>query len=113
MTVFNNLAKFMVQNNVFSFFAGTVIGFASSNVIKSFKTNMVDFYLFKLFKLPDNNIIIFITSIFEFIFIIYILYIVYKNVFKTLIDKYQQKNELEQQWKDDLLLNIKNINNKL
>lgn len=111
--ILDNLGQFTVQNNVFSFFMGTVIGFASSNFIKSFKTNIIDFYLFKLFKVPDSNIISFITSILEFILIIYVLYVVYVNIFKTIIDKYQKQQEDQTQWRKDVLDNLKELNNKL
>ena len=111
--ILDNLGEFTVQNNIFSFFMGTIIGFTTSNLIKSFKTNILDYYLFKLFKVPDSNLIVFATSIFEFILILYLLYIIYINIFKTLVDKYQKKQDEQNQWRKDLLENIKQINSKL
>ena len=113
LSVLDSLGEFTVQNNVFSFFFGAVIGFSSSNLIKSFKTNILDYYLFKLFKVPDSNIIIFITSIFEFILMLYLLYLLYISIFKVLIDKYQKQQGDQVQWRKDLLDNIKQINAKL
>jgi large-conductance mechanosensitive channel len=111
--VLDSLGQFTVQNNIFSFFMGTVIGFTSSNLIKSFKVNMLDYYLFKLFKVPNSNIIIFITSIFEFLLILYLLYLVYIYLFKSIIEKYTKQQEDQVSWRKDLLDNIKEINAKL
>lgn len=111
--VLDNLGEFTVQNNIFSFLIGTVIGFTSSNLIKSFKTNILDFYLLKLFKLPESNLIVFATSIFEFLLILYVLYIVYIHIFKTLVDKYKKQQEDESVWRNELLNNIKQLNAKM
>ena len=111
--VLDNLGEFTVQNNVFSFFIGTVIGFTSANLITSFKKNILDFYLLKLFKLPESNLIVFGTSIFEFLLILFILYLVYINIFKSLIQKYQKQQEDESEWRKELLDNIKQLNAKI
>ncbi len=117
---FNDFANFAVENNVFSFFMGTVIGFASGNVIRSFKTNIVDFYLLKLFKLPESNIITFLTTLIEYFLIIYALFILYNVVFKPVIDKQreqQRKTTLRQEetikWEQELLDTLNRINEKL
>lgn len=117
---FNDFAKFAVENNVFSFFMGTVIGFASGNVIRSFKNNIVDFYILKLFNLPESNIITFLTTLIEYFLIIYALFILYNVVFKPVIDKQRElqrqavaRQEETIKWEQQLLTTLDNINNKL
>lgn len=117
---FNDFAKFAVENNVFSFFMGTVIGFASGNVIRSFKNNIVDFYILKLFNLPESNIITFLTTLIEYFLIIYALFILYNVVFKPVIDKQREqqrqvtvRQEETIRWEQQLLTTLNNINTKL
>ncbi len=89
----NDLGQFIIDNNVLTIIIATSIGFSFSNVIKSFKTNIIDYHIINFFKLQNSNshIIIFLTSILEFLFILIILYNLYLFVFKKLIDKYKKE----------------------
>ena len=92
MELFNNLGQFVIDNNVLSLIIAATIGFAFSNVIKSFKINIIDYHIISFFHLnnSNSNIIIFITSILEFLFILLIIYNIYKYFFIKIINKYQR-----------------------
>ena len=108
----DNIGQFTVENNIFSFFIGTIIGFTASNIIKSFKTNILDYYLFKVFNAPNNNLIIFGTSILEALFILFILYLIYDNLFKKIINKYKIQQENQTKINIEILDTLKQINSK-
>ena len=110
----DNILRFIAENGILTFFLGTVIGFAASNVIKSFKTNIIDYYLIKLFNVNTNNsnLIVFSTSLLEFIIIIYLLYLLYTKVFKNIFDKTSTNKQNEQIWKDKILANLIQLNEK-
>jgi len=107
----NDILKFAVENNIFSFFIGTTIGFAASNLIKAFKTNIIDYYLLQIFNInqSNSNLILFITSIFEFLLIIYFVYLLYKFILKNILDKYKKSQDADIEWKNELLLTLQSI----
>jgi large-conductance mechanosensitive channel len=107
----NDISKFAVENNIFSFFIGTTIGFAASNLIKAFKTNIIDYYLLQIFNInqSNSNLILFITSIFEFLLIIYCIYLLYTFILKKILDKYKKSQDADIEWKKELLSTLQSI----
>lgn len=87
----DNLGQFIIDNNILSLIIATTIGFAISNVMKSFKINIIDYHVINFFHLgrSSSNIIIFMTTVLEFLFILLIIYNIYKLFFIKIIDKYQ------------------------
>ena len=109
----NNLSTFVVNNNVLTFMMGTMIGFGATNVIKSFKTNIIDFFMEKYIGVKtDSNISLFFTSIFEFMFILFVLYLLYTKVFNKMIEKNQLSKKKEQEWRDEVIITLNKIANK-
>ena len=45
ISMFNNLGQFIVDNNVLTLIIATTIGFSFSNVVKSFKSNIIDYHI--------------------------------------------------------------------
>ena len=86
-----NLGRFVVDNGILSLIIGATVGFAFSNVIRSFKINIMDYYIINTLHLghSSSNIIIFITTICEFFFILLVIYNIYKLFFINIIKKYQ------------------------
>ncbi len=110
MSVFS---KFMIQSGSFSFIIGTTIGFGATNIVKAFKTQILDNYVFKSFNLKDNGLINFTSTIMEFIILVYMLYLLYNYLFPDIYKLSVQKSEDEKQWKNGVLTALNDINKKL
>ena len=87
----NDLGQFIIDNNILSLMIATTVGFAFSNVVKSFKTNIIDYHIINLLHLgkSNSNLVIFLTTILEFLFMLLIIYNIYKFLFIKIINKYQ------------------------
>ena len=108
----NDLGQFIIDNNILSLIIATTIGFAFSNVIKSFKTNIIDYHIIKFFHLgnSNSNLVIFITTIFEFFFILLIIYNIYKLFFIKIINSYQNNITNESIQQDAIVESLVNLN---
>ena len=71
--ILDNFIDFMYEQNMVGFFIGTFAGIVSTNLILSFKQNILDNILTKIFKLGHLSSFFFITSIIEFILMLVIL----------------------------------------
>jgi large-conductance mechanosensitive channel len=111
--MFTQFIDFIIENNLIGLFMIGVIGIALSQLISSIKINVFDYYLNKLFKTSNNNLINIFTSFLQFLIIIMILYFIYKNLIKPLNEKFQSNKFNEIGWKNDLLIELKSINNKI
>ena len=111
--MFTQFIDFIIENNLIGLFMIGVIGIALSQLISSIKINVFDYYLNKLFKTSNNNLINIFTSFLQFLIIIMILYFIYKNLIKPLNEKFQSNKFNEIGWKNDLLIELKSINNKM
>ena len=111
--IINEFTDFIYEQKIMGFFIGTFAGIASANFITSFKKNVLDYILTKIFHLDTLNSLFFITSIIEYILMLFALYIIIK-----LIKPYFNKRDADIKKTDDtyqsrLLATLDNINNKL
>lgn len=108
----NGLDKFITfiyEQNIIGFFMGTFAGIASTNLILSFKQNILDNILTKIFKLGNLSSLFFITSIIEFILMLVILYFII-----SLIKPYFDTKKLQNtNYQNELLKTLEKINTKL
>lgn len=84
--IVNEVIDFIYEQKIMGFFIGTFAGIASSNLIMSFKKNILDYILTKIFHLDSLNSLFFITSIIEYILMLLALYFVIKFI-KPYFDK--------------------------
>ncbi len=104
---------FIYEQKIIGFFIGTFAGIASATFITSFKKNVLDYILTKIFNLGTLNSLFFITSVIEYMLMLTALYFIIK-----LIKPYFDKRDAETKKADDtyqtrLLSTLENINNKL
>ena len=86
--IFNSFVKFMIDNNLVNLFMAAIIGLALSNLIGSIKVNLLDYYINKLFKTTNNNLINLATSFLQFILIVLILYFLYNHFLKKISERF-------------------------
>lgn len=111
--IFKEFIDFIYEQRILGFFIGTFAGIASSNFITSFKKNILDYILTKIFHLDQLNALFFLTSIIEYILMLFALYIIIK-----LIKPYFDKRDAEQKKTTDdynkkLLDTLNNIDQKI
>ncbi len=114
VSIFDSFVKFMIDNNLVSLFMAAIIGLALGNLIGSLKTNIIDYYLNKLFKTTNNNLINFGTSILQFLLIVIVLYFLYNHFLKKIHERYTigpRFNDIK--WKENMLLELKNISSRI
>ncbi len=112
-TFVTDFGGFIYDQKIIGFFIGTFAGIASATFITSFKKNVLDYILTKIFNLGSLNSLFFITSIIEYILMLTALYFIIK-----LIKPYFDKRDAETKKTDDtyqtrLLTTLDNINKKL
>jgi large-conductance mechanosensitive channel len=112
-TFVNDFGGFIYEQKIIGYFVGTFAGIASATFITSFKKNVLDYILTKIFNLGTLNSLFFITSILEYILMLIALYFIIK-----LIKPYFDKRDAEIKNTNDtyqtkLLATLENINNKL
>jgi large-conductance mechanosensitive channel len=114
--VFSDFINFIIVNKLTSLLVVAILGLAISGLINSLKTNIIEYYLNKLFKTTNNNLIMFLTSFIQFLIIILILYLIYKFIIKTLIESFHKDDKTpfdEISWKKDVLSEIKTLNKNM
>lgn len=104
---------FIIENNLFSLFMVGIIGIAISQLLTAIKTNLLEYYLNKLFKTSDNNLINIFTSFLQFLIIIIFIYFIYKYLIKPVSNKYNASKFNDVAWKKDLLAELKLIRNQM
>jgi large-conductance mechanosensitive channel len=112
-SIVKDFTDFIYEQKIFGFFVGTFAGIASANFITSFKKNVLDYILTKIFHLDQLNALFFITSIIEYVLMLIALYIIIK-----LVKPYFDKRDAATKKTDDtyhsrLLTTLDNINDKL
>jgi len=111
--VFKEFADFIYEQKILAFFIGTFAGIASANFITSFKKNVLDYILTKIFHLNELNSLFFLTSIIEYIMMLFALYIIIKLI-KPYFDKLDaEKKQASDSQQNELITTLNNINNKL
>lgn len=111
--IFEDFLRFIVENKLTSLLLVGIIGLAISGLISSIKINIIDYYLNKLFRTTNNNLINLFTSFAQFIIIIIFIYFLYNNFLKKIDYKYVVTSFNEIDWKNNLLNEIRNINSKM
>jgi hypothetical protein len=111
--IFEDFIKFIIANRLLGLFMAAIIGIAITTLASSFKVNIVDYYLNKLFKTTNNNLINLFTSLTQSILIIVILYFIYNNFIKPIEIKYTVSTFNEIEWKNNLLTEIIEIKNHM
>ncbi len=111
--IFEDFLKFIVTNNLTSLLIITILSLAISGFTLSFKTNIIDYYLNKIFKTTNNNLINVVTSFIQSLLIILFIYLVYTHFIKKLEKKFILTKFNEIEWKNNLLNEIRDINIKL
>ncbi len=107
---FEEFIKFTVDNGVFTLIIAAIVSIAISNLVSSIKTNIIDYYLNKIFRTTNNNLIALFTSILQFILILYGLYVFYNLFFKHIILRYQRNQGSDMQWKNAVLTELRELN---
>jgi large-conductance mechanosensitive channel len=113
----NNITKdfvdFIYEQKIIGFFIGTFAGIASASFVTSFKKNILDYILTKLFNLGSLNSLFFITSIIEYALMLIALYFIIKLI-KPYFDKRDAENKsASTTYETRLLTTLDNINIKL
>ena len=104
---------FIYEQKIIWFFIGTFAGIASATFITSFKKNVLDYILTKIFNLGTLNSLFFITSVIEYILMLTALYFIIKLI-KPYFDKRDtEKKESENDYQNKLLSILNNINKKI
>ncbi len=111
--VFEDFIKFIIENKLLGLFMASFIGLAATNIVSSFKVNIIDYYLNKLFKTTNNNLINLFTTILQSILIILLLYFIYNNFIKHINYKYSISTFDDISWKNNLLNEIRDIKNHM
>ena len=111
--IFEEFIKFIISNKLLGLFMAAIIGIAITTLASSFKVNVIDYYLNKLFKTTNNNLINFLTSFAQSVIIIIILYFIYNNFIKPIEYRYRVATFNDIEWKNDLLTEIKDIKNHM
>jgi large-conductance mechanosensitive channel len=111
--IVKEFTDFIYEQKILAFFIGTFAGIASANFITSFKKNVLDYILTKIFHLNELNSLFFLTSIIEYMMMLFALYIIIKLV-KPYFDKRDAEKKAETDLQqNELLTTLNNINNKL
>lgn len=113
----NNITKdfvdFIYEQKIIGFFIGTFAGIASASFVTSFKKNILDYILTKLFGLGNLNSLFFITSIIEYLLMLTALYFIIKLIKPYFDKKDAEKKEVEVTYQGQLIRTLDSINQKL
>ncbi len=116
----HEIVQFIYDQKVLGIFAGAYIGLASSNMISSLKTNILDSYVFAYLKrikpnvlFGQPNILYLLTSIIEFLVMVLLLYLLLRGVIPYIHKQDTIEAENKKKYDDTLIATLNNINNKL
>jgi large-conductance mechanosensitive channel len=112
--LFNDFINFIIENRLTSLLLVAILGLAITSIVASLKTDIIEYYLNKLFKTSDNNLIMFLIAFVQFIITLALLYLIYKFLFSR-IEKFKASKESfdDVSWKTNLLLELKTLNSNL
>ncbi len=111
--VAKDFLDFIYEQRIIGFFIGTFAGIASSNFITSFKKNILDFILTKVFKLNTLSSLFFITSIIEFFLMLLALYFIIKLINPYFKQRDNTVKNEENKYHTELISTLNKINSKL
>ncbi len=115
---FSDFINFIIDNKLTSLLVFAILGLAISGLVDSLKINIIEYYLNKLFKTSNNNLIMFFTAFIQFLIIIFILYLIYRLILKKIkINKRNEPFEIDKfdeiSWKKEVLTEIKTLNKNM
>jgi large-conductance mechanosensitive channel len=105
--IINEFINFAYTNKILTFFIGSFMGLSTSNLILSFRKNILDYILTKLFNLGTINTLFFLTSIIEFSLMLTLLYFIIRLI-KPYFDEKDKEGAIASQSQQDKLINILN-----
>lgn len=105
--IINEFINFAYTNKILTFFIGSFMGLSTSNLILSFRKNILDYILTKLFNLGTVNTLFFLTSIIEFCLMLTLLYFIIRLI-KPYFDEKDKAAASASQSQQDKLINILN-----
>ncbi len=105
--IFNEFINFAYTNKILTFFIGSFMGLSTANLILSFRKNILDYILTKLFNLGTVNSLFFLTSIIEFALMLTVLYFIIRLI-KPYFDEKDKAAAASSQTQQDRLINILN-----
>jgi large-conductance mechanosensitive channel len=111
--IFEDFIKFIIANRLLGLFMAAIIGIAITTLASSFKVNIVDYYLNKLFRTTNNNLINLFTSLVQSILIVILLYFIYNSFIKPIEHRYTIRTFNDIEWKNNLLSEIREIKNHM
>ena len=110
----NNFSNFIVENGVLTFTMGAMIGFGVNNLINSFKKNMIDYFINKYIGFnTESHILLLLTSIIEFIFLLILIYLLYTKVFSKIVQNTKKNKEKEHEWRENVINTLNKIADKI
>lgn len=108
--VFSDFMNFIIENRLSSLLIVAILGLAITGLITSLKTNIIEFYLNKIFKTSNNNLIMFLLAFVQFLIIILLIFFIYKYVLGRIVKPFNKTPFNEIEWKNNMLLELKKIN---
>lgn len=113
------LSNFIVEEGILGITLGTIIAFAVTNYMKSFRKNVFSPLLFQTFKVLRVKSYFgeFLSSTLEFLLLLLVVYIVYTYIvypiFHKEIQQEKEKREEEEKWKKNVLQEVQSIDTKI
>lgn len=111
--ILNEFLTFAYTNKIMTFFIGTFMGVSTSNLILSFRKNILDYILTNLFNLGNLNSLFFITSVIEFILMLTALYFIIRLIKPYFDKKDAESKSTEESYQTKLLNTLNKIDMKL
>lgn len=109
----NTFYQFLFEQEIYGLVIATMTALAINSLTKDIKRFLFEPFLkniFKQFKLRNIGLI---SSFLEFILIMFMIYLIYKLVmlplFKKDIEKQKREKEQQQQWRENILREIKSL----
>lgn len=101
--------EFIYEQGIIGVTIGTITGFAISGFIKDLNNEVIR-KLLKRFRISNIGLL---SSLFEFIALMLIVYILYHTIlfpiFKTHIEKEKIQKNKHKEWKENVLHEVKNL----
>lgn len=111
-----NLSKFIVEEGIIGITLGTLLGFATTNYIKSLRNQIILPFIMNYFKL-DQRFDELISSTIEFAVVLLLVFLAYKYIifpiFQKHIKREQKKKEKIVKWRKDVLDDVEDIDKEV
>jgi large-conductance mechanosensitive channel len=113
--IFSDFMNFIIENRLTSLLIIALMGIAISGLVTSLKTNIIEYYLNKLFKTSNNNFVMLFTALIQFIIIIVIIFFIYRYILKKIAEPFMHPTVPfdDISWKKNVLTELKTLNSNL